>query len=298
MTLDAAHPARTGPDTPFLRALTALRLAEASDPAATETARLAVYAALLSQDLIVAQAAAAEAGTLRPRIQFLDAGPVLLAFDSEERLADLAPDGADFVALAGRDLLAAMAGQSDGEDGKGLGLGVNLASPDAAFLLDGDGVVWLAQIAAPPPPPPLDPQALAGAEVSPPAEGLAVLAGLLPAALAEVPATTALLAQIAPSGAGGAVPPLPVLALIGPDAAAPAFEVLRALTEAARLAATTGQGAETLGLGVVALAPDSPLAEAFMHHGQPIARPDPVPVAPAIGPSAPGMDPARPPRLR
>lgn len=292
----------SGSQTELTRALGRLSIAEASgsEPAVT-AARLAVHAGLLAQDLVIPQTTAAAPGMLAPQIRLLSSGPAVLAFDSEERLADLAPEGADFVALSGRDLLQAMAAQDASE--AALGLGLNLATPAAAFLLDGAGVRALAQLCLAPPPPPLDPQALSGIGMHAPdtRSGIdpALLGGLLEQALGRHPglADTARLAQME---AMPGLPPLLVLALwnAGTDqAVTPKFEAIRDLTEAARLVALEAE-AGGLGLAVVAPLPASPLARTFAEVGHRIAVHSPAPPRAEAQPTAPGMNPEKPPRLK
>jgi hypothetical protein len=286
-------------------ALARLRAAEACAAGAPDdvtAARIVFFSALVAGELCIPPAdtsapaqGAGEGGQFRPRVLTLASGPFVVAFQDEMCLADFAPAGAEFTVLAGRDLVQAMAG-------RGLGLGLNLATPALAYLLEAEGVDWLAEVTAPPPPPALPPEALAGLAIGAPEGASGLLAALLIQRLGLHPgvAGAALLARAVPRGGG---PDLALVALVGAGTApAPDQRLLRDLAEAARFAALMpartpgGAGLAVGGLAVVGLAAHHPLAEVFGRVGR--ALPLPRQVAASAGPAAPGLDPARPPRLR
>ncbi len=102
-------------------------------------ARLRWYGALLDAELAVALEGEARDGVFAPQLFTLENGRTVLAFEGEERLASVL-GAADYAALPGRVLVAALAGQ-------GVGLGVNLGS-EAAYLMDAPAVDWLASVLA------------------------------------------------------------------------------------------------------------------------------------------------------
>lgn len=97
------------------------------------------YRGLLDAVLFVLLESEARDETLVPRVFQLEDGPVILAFDSEERLASLDAGPVPYAALPGRVIVAQMAGQ-------GLGLGLNLGTgAGSEMLLPPDALDWLAQ---------------------------------------------------------------------------------------------------------------------------------------------------------
>lgn len=100
-------------------------------------ARLQYYARLAEAGLFVLLAHEAEEDGIEPRVFPLESGPVVLAFDSEARLADFAGGGAFYALLSGRTLAGLM-------EGRGLSLGVNFGVEGAANLLPPEALSWLA----------------------------------------------------------------------------------------------------------------------------------------------------------
>ena len=284
----AADP--SGAEATLGAALAALRLAEArGDADASDAARLVYYAALAAQEICVAletSGGPAAGDSFAPRTLALGGGPVVLAFDDEAYLAAFAPEGAEFVMLAGRDLMQAMAGQ-------GLGLGMNLASPQRAYLLDAAGVDWLAALVSMPAPRPRNASQIAQQVLAPPDGVPGMLAALLVMRLALWPGAIQAAVLLR---ADAQV----VLVVIG---VAPATQPALAhnLAEAARFAGFSPQGSAE------GTAPD--FAQVFVDADDPLAAKAcaigrALPVAPAA-PSAshhpgaaPGLDPDRPPNLR
>lgn len=240
--------------------------------------RLAVHGRLLEGEMFLLLAAEPEGERLQPRVLELETGPVVLAFDRDDRLAaflDTALGGpAPYAALTGRRLVALLAR-------KGLGLGVNLGVAASEMLLPPEAVDWLAALAASRPertegaarrfaPPMPDPRLEAAL-----AARLAALAGLFTEAH--------LVAADLPGG------PRPLLAFVGVAAAAePA--VAAAVAETLRFL----DGAPAL--DVTFLAADAPvlgtLSAVSRRFGAAAAE------APAAVRAAPGSDPDRPPILR
>lgn len=244
------------------------------EPEALQFYRLLADAPLC---LMLAEEAAGEA--ISPQVFDLSDGPVILAFDSEERLAAFQDGPSPYAILPGRVIAQAMAGQ-------GLHLGLNLGSgaasetllpPEALDhllgLLDVSPEVTEAQARSFAPP--MIPEQLDTAL----AQAMHGAAGVLAAAV--------LAGVTYENGAKGHI-----LGLIGADAAAQP-PLARAMAEALSFA-----GLEAAALDVVFLAEDDPVAARMARVGRvyeipALARPEPV-----AAPVAPGSDPARPPRLR
>ena len=95
------------------------------------------YRALADAELFLLLAAEAAGEVLTPRVFDLAEGKVVLAFDSEERLAGFAEGPWPYAALPGRVIAGQMAGQ-------GLALGLNLGSGAASeVILPREAVDWL-----------------------------------------------------------------------------------------------------------------------------------------------------------
>ncbi|MBI1219462.1 MAG: SseB family protein [Rhodobacteraceae bacterium] len=122
---------------------TPLDAAHAAMAAAPEddAARLRFYARLVEAELYLLLEHEAEGEVLSPRLFDLEDGPVVLAFDREDRLAAFAGAPAPYAALPGR-VVARML------DGQGIGLGLNLEVAPSAMLLPPAAVDWLAGMLA------------------------------------------------------------------------------------------------------------------------------------------------------
>jgi hypothetical protein len=101
-----------------------------------DAARLRYYARLADGEMIVLLATEAVGANLMPRVFDLDDGPVVLVFDSEEKLSGFAVGAVPYAALPGRVIAQQLAGQ-------GIGLAVNLGAP-SVMLFPPDAVDWLA----------------------------------------------------------------------------------------------------------------------------------------------------------
>lgn len=119
--------------TPLDRAHAAMQ----SDPE-DDTARLGFFQRLADCELflMLQSALADEQDTVHPEIFETGGQSYVLVFDREERLADFAGSAIPFVALSGRGVAEMLAGQD-------LGLGVNLGVAPSAILLPKEAVVWL-----------------------------------------------------------------------------------------------------------------------------------------------------------
>lgn len=247
-------------------------MAEAPDD---DAARLRFHAQLADSELflLIEEEDGAE---VRPRLFSLEEGRFVLAFDREDRLAAFAGGPAAYAALPGRALAERLAGT-------GIGLGLNLAVAESQYLMPPAAVDWLAHTLA-----------AAPAEASarpvafhPPAGLPDALIMALDGKLARMAglASRALLAAVSyDDGRRGHM-----LALLG---ASPAAEtaLARAVAEA-----LTFCGIDAGELDVAFL-PETGAATAALERVA-LTFTIPAPAA-APAPSAPGMDPDRPPILR
>lgn len=253
---------------------TPLDLAHAAHEADPENPalRLRFHERILDSELIVPLAAPPDGDRVEPRLFPLSDGPVVLAFDRDDRMAEFLGTPSDFAALTGRRLVALLAGQ-------GTGLALNLGAPSAA-LLPPEAVDWLARIASE-----RVPEAEASAsDIGPP--------GIVPRPLLDAlgPKLAAMAdrvsrAHLVSARLGDGAPGL-LLALIGvPEAARRA--VAAAVAEAVRFS-----GLDEAALDVAFPADGSPFAVAAARMGLTLELPEP----PAPEP-APARE-NRPPRLR
>lgn len=259
--------------TPLDAAHEAMEFADAAD-----AARLRFYATLADTELCVLLEREVEGATLSPQVFPLGEGPVVLAFDSEDRLAAFAEGPAPYAALPGRVLAGLLAGQ-------GLGLGLNLGVAPSSMLLPPDAVAWLAGMVE------AAPEEVDGRpdEIGPP-DGLpeAVRAALLATlARARGIAAAAWLASVRyGDGREGFL-----LAFTGAE---PGSE--EALAHAAG-GAVGFSDAAPLSLDVTFLAVDDPAVARLARVAERIDLSPPAP-EPAPVQRAPGSDPDRPPILR
>ncbi len=99
--------------------------------------RLHFFERLSTAELFLLLEHEADGTEITPKLFPVDEHDLVLAFDKEERLTELAGPS-PFVAMSGRQLIKMLAGQ-------GPGLGLNLDVAPSSFLLDAEGVNWLAE---------------------------------------------------------------------------------------------------------------------------------------------------------
>lgn len=241
-----------------------------------DTVRLQFYARLAETEMVLLLDAPAEGDRISPALFDVDGAQFALIFDNEDRLAAFAERQVPVAGLSGRALARMLAGQ-------GIGLGLNLQVAPSEMLIPADAVDWLAATLGHGPT-----EAEARIDAVHPPSGLpeAVLT-----ALDRKLATAAGLARLAylagvtfTGGVRGHV-----LAIVDP---VPGAETALA---AGIGEALTFSGVEAGQLDVLFLRPSDPLAARLARVGLRFDLPEPE-AAPA--PSAPGMDPDRPPRLR
>ena len=238
--------------------------------------RLTFYERLADGELFLMLESEPEGDSINPGIFATGEGSYVLAFDREERLSGFAGGPAPYAALSGRNLAEMIAGQN-------LGIGLNLGTAPSEMLLPPEAVSWLhATLAARP------------EETQEAPEELHLPAGLperLVTALDTKLATATGLAKLAylsgvtwKNGKRGHL-----LALIDPvPGAEPALA--RAVGEALIFS-----GLDAGELDVTFLKASDPVSARLARVGLRFDLPEPP--APE-GPSAPGMDPEKPPRLR
>jgi hypothetical protein len=259
---------------------TPLDAAHASMQAGEETAALAFYRLLADATLFLLLEQEAEDERIQPRVFDLADGPVLLAFDSEERLAGFSDTPLPYAALPGRIIAQHLAGQ-------GVSLGLNLGTDaPSEVMLPPEAMSFLAERLG-----------TAPEEVQAQIEGFAPPQGLPPAlddALrftlsgAAGLARAAILAAVRYAGGRRGH----VLAIL--DAIPEAEEPLaRAMAEALAFS-----GVDAAELDVTFLASDAPAVSALLQVGVVFDVPVPEMAPQPSAPPAPGSDPDRPPRLR
>ena len=250
-------------------------------PEDQDAPRLRFYERLADGEMIVLLETEAEGETLTPRVFDLEDGPVVLIFDTEARLGQFTGVPAPYAALPGRVVAQMLAGQ-------GIGLGINLGVAPSSMLLPGFAVDWLAETLAHGPE---ETEALPERFEPPQALPERWIAGL-DAKLARAGglAVCALLAGVVyRDGRRGHM-----LAFVDAQTGAEAA-LARAASEA-----LTFSGVEAGEMDVAFLSTGTPVTEAMARVALRFDLPKPVADAPAApqAPKAPGMDPAKPPRLR
>lgn len=118
---------------------TMLDRAHAAMEAAPEddAARLRFYERLADAELFLLLEAEPIGETIAPQVFPLDEGRFALAFDTEERLAEFTGAPAPYAALPGRVIARGLAGEC-------VGLGLNLGVVPSAFLMPAEALGWLA----------------------------------------------------------------------------------------------------------------------------------------------------------
>ena len=240
-----------------------------------DLARLRFFERLADAELLVLLVAEPEGDRITPRIYPLSDGDVILAFDSEERLAGFAGEPVPYAAMSGRTLAGLLAGT-------GRALGVNLDVAPSAILLPAQALDWLAETLARRP----ERVEARPAEIAPP-DGLPER--LLEALDAKLPAMAGLADEAflaAVRYADGRRGSLMAFRGVRPGAETP-------------LAAAVGEAVAFSGLDMgeldVAFPEDPAQYDRLARSALRFVLPEPETPEP---PRAPGSDPGRPPRLR
>lgn len=245
----------------------------------SEPARRGFFAALAAAELVVVLEAEVEdnAATIRPLTLETEQGRLILAFDTEARMADFLGRGAPTATMPGRQLARMLAPA-------GLGIALNPEVAPSAILLPAEAMVWLAEVA--PAAAELRQARIAG--IAPPRTADPALLDALDARLAMLSGLSprAALAEAAHADGSTAL----VLGLWDvPEAGQSAASA--ALAEALSLSGLPGTA-----LDVVFVDSDSDFAARLLRQG--LVYDIPAPAATVGTPAPPGSDPARPPKLR
>lgn len=240
----------------------------------SDAARLQFYERLADAELFLLLDQDAEGDQISPRVFPVEDASLVLVFDREERLADFA-GAAPYVAVSGRVLAGMLAGQD-------LGLGLNLDVAPSSIILPAEAVSWLNATLG---------NAPGDVEATP--EELLPPTGLPEALITGLDTKLAMSAGLARNAylcavryVGGAQSHM--LAFLDPlPGAEPALA--RAVNEA-----LVFSGIEAGMLDVAFFAHSDPVAARLAKVGLRFDLPEPVT---GTGPSAPGMDPGKPPRL-
>lgn len=240
--------------------------------------RLRFYERLADAELFMILEQEAQGDHIDPRVIEHDGMSFVLAFDTEDRLAEFTGDITPYIAVSGR-VLVAMLAQVD------LGMGVNLDVAPSSILLPHDIMVWLADMLSETPD---EVEARPIAFNAPRAVPQAVLQGLD----AKLISAAGLVDEVwltAVTYEGGAQGHL--LAFIGAEPAAHGA-LAKAAHEALRFC-----GVEAAEIDVAFFDPTEGAAIAVRRVGMRFELPEPVAQEP-YQPVAPGMDPDKPPRLK
>ncbi|MEM8788831.1 MAG: SseB family protein [Pseudomonadota bacterium] len=240
----------------------------------TEPARRVFFAALAATELHVplrdgggGGGGATADGTIRPLTLDIDGGPIVLAFDTELRLATFTGGGGEHASLPGRALAQLLST-------KRLGLGLNLEAAPSAMLLPAAALGWLAESAAP-----VSQTTAPISRLRRPDAATPDLLAALDAALARATGRARAAALV---GHGDALTPRLLIAIEG-AAAADAPDLAALLTQTAAIAAPN------VPLDVSFLDLDDPMRDRIRSLAVVFDLPDPA---------VPMRDPDRPPRLR
>ena len=236
--------------------------------------QMAFYAQLAATELFVMLTKEAEGDTVSPELFDLGDVSFILAFDTEERLASFAGRIVPYAALSGRAVARMLGGQ-------GVGIAFNIEVAPSAMLLPPEAVDWLVETLSEEPQ-----EAEARPETLSPPSGLpeALLTALdTRLAAAEGLARKAYLVGVTyDTGATGH--------LLGIVGAVPGAE--RALAQAVQ-EALTFSGLEAGALDVAFFDATDWFAASLARHGLRFDLPQPE----TMTVTAPGMDPANPPKL-
>ncbi len=241
------------------------------------TARLAYFSRICEAELFLLLEHEATGDQITPRIFDLEDGPIVLAFDSEDRLTEFTGLPAPYAAMPGRALVEMVAQQDK------LGLGLNLGVAPSSRLFPPEVMGWLAQVLAERPEE-LEAHITALSAPRGLPEALLVALDQRLARMEGLAAMAYLVATEAESGARGHM-----LAFVD---AAPGAE--GALSRAVQ-SSLSFSGLDAAALDVTFITADDPRAPEFARVGLRFDLPQP---AASPQPRAPGTDPDTPPRLR
>ena len=242
-----------------------------------EAARRRFYERLMESELFLVLQTEPAGERIDPLILPVESERYVLAFDRIERMAEFADKPMPYLALSGRRLARLIGGQ-------GLGIGVNLGVAPSSILVPVSAVDWLAAAVQ-----------TQTAEVQAQLTGLTAPYGLSEAFLDALDGKLAVAAGMAQGAylAGTEFDDGSTGLLLGfVDALAAAEPALREIA-----AEAVNFSAQPVLLDVAFLTARDPVAAQLARVGLRFDMPEPV-AAPAYTPTAPGLDPAKPPKLR
>lgn len=234
---------------------------------------------VLDAELFVLLEGEADTERPQPRIFSLENGRFVLAFDTDERLAEFLDVPEPYMALSGRALVGALAGQ-------GVGLALNAGTAASETLLSAEAIAWMAEATGAEP---LESEALPRDLATP----VSVPDGLLDALGPKILAMTEMIdaAYLSSAhyadGSDGLI-----LAVTGTPQAARG-RVARAIAEAVQFG-----GFDGLRLDVTFLDADASAMARITEVSLRIEMPEDQRSGDGGPAMAPGTDPDRPPRLR
>ena len=242
----------------------------------SDATRLAFYDRFAAAELFVLLESEPEGDKIKPRLFETEQGGFVLAFDLEDRLTDFNDGPAPYAAVSGRTLAQMLNGQP-------IGVGLNLWENPSAFLLSAGTIAWLNDVLAE------TPHAVEETpETFAPPKGLPeVLITALDARLASAEGLAKFAYLAGVTYAGGR--PGHMLAFV--DAIEGAEEALANTIHQALVFS----GLEAGVLDVTFLKASDPAAAQLARVGLRFDLPQ---VTAPTAPSAPGMNPSKPPKLR
>ncbi len=251
-----------------------------SDPG-DQAAAMRFYHLLADTPLLLLLEQEPDGSQIAPRVFDLDTGPVLLAFDTVERMGMLSDGPLAYAELPGRVIVAQMARQ-------GLALGLNFGSgATSETLLPPEAVDWLVEMVATP--------ALREVEAVPqdffaPTNLPPALTGALAIAVGSAPGLARVAYLVGVRYGGGRIGHMLAVLDAHPDAVGP---LAQAVAQAIGFS-----GLDAAEIDVTFLNSSDPAVLRIADAGISYAFP-PAPIRkPSVQPAAPGSDPAKPPRLR
>tara|TARA_R110002096_G_scaffold119038_8_gene257812 strand:- start:18151 stop:18927 length:777 start_codon:yes stop_codon:yes gene_type:complete len=106
-----------------------------------DNARLGFYERLMDGEMFMLLETESDGQNIKPDLFTVDDQTYALIFDREERLAEFAEKIVPFAAFSGRTVVAML-------DGQNIGLGINLAVSSSSTLLPPSAITWMAQTVA------------------------------------------------------------------------------------------------------------------------------------------------------
>ena len=249
-----------------------------------EKARLRFYAEFADTPLTLLLTEPAGDDSISPQMFETEEGSFVLAFDTEDRLADFARslDGAaaEYAQIPGRGLASMLVGQ-------GVGIALNPGVAPSEFLCTPEAIEWLVATVSQAP---IQEEAQPG-DIGAPGEVAEDLLDAMGRAMGHATGFASSAYLVKATHRGGQEGLMLALLDVAPGA--------EAALAGAVSTAVQFLGDQDLRLDVVFPEKASPFAAQVAQCGVEIAIPAPIDMtSEAAGPASPGMDPERPPKLR